>query len=161
MEYIKCPNCGGDTPSILSRCRNCGERIVKSQTALNVVKDSPKDRNGIVTFWLWLCIIVNSLLTIFWFCFLFSSVGLWSATPEPMSIRITTFICSILLTTGYIMLLKWLKSGFFLLLGVGVVESILSGLTLAVIFAKMFPLLILYLVLQCSKNGKSCWELLS
>lgn len=162
MEYIKCPNCGGETPAILTRCRNCGERIVKTQ-----VYQSPKilkDRNGFVTFWLWLGIIVNSLLTIFWFSFLFSSVGLWDATPEPMSSRVITFICSFLLTAGYIMLLLWLKSGFYLLVGVGVVESIcfiLSGMTIKVVLAVLSPLLVLYLILQCSKNGKTCWELLS
>lgn len=161
MEYIKCPNCGGETPSILTRCRNCGERIAKLQ-AYQPPKIL-KDRNGFVTFWLWLGIIVNSLITIFWFGFLFSSVGLWDATPEPMSSRIITFICSILLTAGYIMLLLWLKSGFYLLVGVGVVESIcliLSGMTIEVVLSVLLPLLVLYLILQSSKNGKTCWELL-
>lgn len=37
MEYIRCPKCGGETPSLLSRCRNCGERIIKTQ-----VYQSPK-----------------------------------------------------------------------------------------------------------------------
>ena len=27
MEYIKCPKCGSETPTILSRCRHCGERL--------------------------------------------------------------------------------------------------------------------------------------
>lgn len=161
MEYIKCPNCGGETPSVLSRCRNCGERIAKSQ-----VYSPPKllkDRNAFVTYWLWLGIIVNFILTIFWFSHIFSSVGIWEATPEPLSARIITFICSLLITIGYIMLYCWLKSGFYLLLCLGVVESIcfiLCGMTIKVFFVTLFPLLILFLVLQCKKNGKSCWGLL-
>lgn len=162
MEYIKCPNCGGETPAILTRCRHCGERMTKPQP-YQLPKDL-KDRNGFVTFWLWLGIIVNSLLTIFWFSHIFSSVGLWDATPEPLSSRIITFICSLLLTIGYIMLLCWLRPGFYLLVGVGVVESIcfaLFGMTMKVVLAVLAPLLILYLVLQCTKNGKTYWELLS
>lgn len=161
MEYIKCPNCGGETPAILTRCRHCGERMSKPQQY-----QPPKvlkDRNGFVTFWLWLGIIVNSCLTIFWFSHIFSSVGLWEATPEPLSSRIVTFICSLLLTIGNVMLFLWLKSGYYLLVGVGIVESIcfiLCGMTIKVVLAVLSPLLILYLVLQCTKNGKTCWELL-
>lgn len=161
MEYVKCSLCGKETPRILTRCKHCGERMTKPQPY-----QPPKvlkDRNGFVTFWLWLSIIVNSLLTIFWFSHLFSSVGLWAAPPEPLSSRIITFICSLLLTMGYIMLLCWLKPGFYLLIGVGVAESVyllLYGMTLKVVLGVISPLLVLYLVLQCTKNGKTYWELL-
>lgn len=161
MEYIKCPNCGGETPSILTRCRHCGERMTKLQPYQP--PKALKDRNGFVTVWLWLGIIVNSLLTIFWFIHIFSSVGLWDATPEPISSRIITFICSFFLTIGYILLLCWLKSGFYLLIGVGVFESIyfaLFGMTIKVVLTVLAPLLVLYLVLQCTKNGKTYWALL-
>ncbi len=59
------------------------------------------------------------------------------------------------------MLLNWLKSGFYLLVGVGIAESIcflLCGMTSGVVFAVLCPLVILYFVLQCSKSGKTCWE---
>lgn len=162
MEYVKCPNCGVETPSILSRCKHCGERLTRPQTYQP--HKVLKDRNGFVTFWLWMSIIVNSLLTIFWHIHLFSSTGLWSATPEPLSIRIITFICSLLITIGYVMLLCWLKPGFYLLIGVGLAESICAsfynGMTLNFLLAIIVPLLILYLVLQCTKNGMTYWELL-
>lgn len=161
MEYIKCPNCGDETPAILTRCRHCGERMTKPQPYQPL--KALKDRNGFVTFWLWLGIIVNSLFSIFWFSHIFSSVGLWDATPEPLSSRIITSICSLLLTIGYIMLLCWLRLGFYLLVCVGVFESIcfvLLGMTMKVVLAVLAPLLILYLVLQCTKNGKPYWELL-
>lgn len=161
MEYVKCPSCGCETPAVLSRCKHCGERVNKSPTDF-----SPKilkDRNGFVTFWLWLAIIVSTLITIFWFSHIFSSVGLWDATPEPLSSRIMTFTCSLLITIGYVMLICWLKPGFYLIVGVGVVESIcflLYGMTINVVIGIVVPLLALYLVLQCTKNGKTYWELL-
>ncbi|MDE7135949.1 MAG: hypothetical protein K2N91_04905, partial [Muribaculaceae bacterium] len=161
MENLKCPHCGNETPSALGRCKHCGERLTNPQPY-----HTPKvlkDRNGFVTFWLWLCIIVSFLTTVFWFCHLFSSEGVWTPIPGPLSSRIITFVSSLLLTIGYVMLLCWLKPGFYLLVCVRIVEFIsllLYGMAFKIAIITLAPLLILYLVLQCTKNGKTYWELL-
>ena len=162
MKYLKCPNCERESPAILTICQHCGERIEKPQTVQQ--QKILKDRNIFVTVWLWFGAIVNIGLTIFLFSHIFSSVGLWSATPEPLSYRIIMFIFSLLITVGYIMLICWLKAGFYLLVILGVVESICFALFgVPIVFVLLYviaPLLILYLVLQCTKNGKKYWELL-
>lgn len=162
MEYIKCPKCGGETPAILTICRHCGERIVKPQPYQQ--QKVLKDRHIFVTIWLWFDVIVSLVLTMFFFSHIFSSVGLWHATPEPLLYRIIIFIISLLITVGYIMILCWLKAGFYLLVSIGIIGSFylaLGGVAIEVIlFSNIAPLLILYLVLQCTKNGKKCWELL-
>lgn len=162
MEYIKCPNCGSETPAILSRCRNCGERIPKKSAVEET--SLPKKRNGFISFWLWTCLIVNILFTIGYFALMFSSKGLWSGTPEPFPLRLFWFIASLVIVVGYWLLIAWKKVGFYLLSGTAIVNGIISFCidpSMIVLVSAIAPIFILYLILQISKNGNSYWEVLS
>lgn len=161
MEYVKCSACGKETPAALTRCRHCGERIVKAQSY--VTPKPLKGRNNFITFWLLMGATISFLVSIFTFIHIFSSTGLFLPTPEPLWIKISLFLFCIAHVVGYAMLLCWLKQGFYLLLGLGILEAIpclYSAIYIPIILYILLPLIILYLVLRSSKNGESYWNLM-
>lgn len=164
MEYVKCTSCGKETPRVLTRCKHCGERLPKQQETMNAEVHNVKARAGFTTFYLWLGLVLNSIMGIAYFATIFTRKGLWSAY-DPMYSRIYGFVSSAILFYGYLSLMRWTKSGFYILVlmaGVSQVMNLLGGGSLSVFtFSPFFSALILYAVLQIRKNGKSCWDQLS
>lgn len=121
--------------------------------------DMPRQRNGFVSFWLWLCLVINVLIAIGYFALLFSDRGLFARQPEPTAIRLAWLALSLALVYGYWLLLKWRKLGWTILCGVAVLNTIVNIATTGPAgFLSLLPLLILYLILQIRKNGISCWS---
>jgi len=171
MEYRKCPHCGAQTPAALSRCKTCGHKVTDSVTfdynKGDYVDNNadpvavPRTRNGFVGFWLWFCFICNALLSIAFFALFFSDKGLLSAVPEPIWVRAYMFSMSLLQAISFMMLIRWRKAGFYILVVTGIVNIALSavvGLFLWGILYNVLPLLILYLILRIRSNGVSCWN---
>lgn len=124
-------------------------------------------RNGFISFWLWLCTIANSVMAIIYFLLLFSSRGLFSSTPEPLWLRFTWLISTIVILVGFIMLLSWRKTGFYVLLASQVIGMVIllietelfdSATTLTTIVSTIIGVLILYGVLQLKSDGVSYWD---
>lgn len=120
-------------------------------------------RHGFISFWLYLGLVVNIISVIVYFLLLFSSKGLWTGTPEPTWLRIAWLLQSAALVFGYYLLLKWRKSGFYLIAGMIVAGIIINILTSAISVATFFPIIpcvILYLILQIKKDDTSYWDLM-
>lgn len=118
-------------------------------------------RNKFVSFWLWLGAIINVIFTIVYFLLLFSSKGLWSATPEPTWLRIIWVLQSITLITGYTMLIKWKKFGFYILVAMSILSIILNLFTSEISVATFSPIVsiaLLYFVLQLKKDDIAYWD---
>lgn len=118
-------------------------------------------RNKFVSFWLWLGVIINVFFTIIYFLLLFSSKGLWSATPEPTWLRIIWVLQSVALITGYAMLIRWKKLGFYILFAMSILSIILNLLTSEITIASFSPIVsivLLYCVLQLKKNDVAYWD---
>lgn len=164
MEFVKCPFCGKETPSALSQCKHCGESVTQNNVFESTLDIEAKKRAGFTTFYLWLGLIVNTLMGVAYFATIFTRKGLWTAS-DPMYTRIYGFVSSVILFYGYLSLMRWNKSGFVILMvmaGVNLITNLTSGAPIS--FATFFPCvsaLILFAVLQIRKNGKSCWEQLS
>lgn len=164
MEYVKCPTCDNGTSGVLTRCQHCGERLLKKYDIGDSEVYQIKARAGGTSFYLWLGLVLNSIMGIAYFATIFTRKGLWSAY-DPMYTRIYGFVSSAILFYGYLSLIRWHKSGFYILIlmaGVSQVMNLMAGgtLSLSTLFP-FFSVLILYAVLQIRKNGKSCWEELS
>lgn len=161
MEYVKCPSCGKETPMAFSKCRHCGQKLPTRDEIAEYTVIRGKMRAGFTAFYLWLGIVVNSLLSLAYFATIFTQKGLWSAY-DPMSSRIYGFVASAVLVIGYLALIKWKKIGFYILIIMGVFSLIMNLFAGGqVSFSTFFPIvsmLVLYAVLQIKKNGKSCWE---
>lgn len=162
MEYIRCPKCEGETPTLLSRCRNCGERLPQ-QVVIEEINEL-KVRNGFVSFWLWACLIINMLFTLGYVALLFSSNGLWTGTPEPLSLRLFWILASLVIVAGYWLLISWKKAGFYVLSGTAIINGVAGfclGPSTVTLITSIAPLFVLYLILQIPRKGKSCWGQLS
>lgn len=144
----KCSACGQEMSVYASKCPNCG--------TVPELK-----RNGFVSFWLWFCTVVNSLCFIGYFFLLFSSKGLWGATPEPVWLKLAWIIGSGLNVLGFVVLLKWNKTGFYLLSGICVLNIVMSIIAYGIDFSafqSVIPLVILYAVLNIKKDALTYWE---
>lgn len=164
MEYVKCPSCGNETPGVLTRCKHCGEKLPKRQDTAPSEVYRVKTRSGFTTFYLWLGLVLNSIMGIAYFATIFTRKGLWTAY-DPMYTRIYGFVSSAILFYGYLSLMRWKKSGFYILIamaGVNQIMNLLAGGPVSL--STFFPIvsaIILYAVLQIRKDGKSCWDQLS
>lgn len=163
MEKIKCSECEHENSRLLSFCSNCGARLPLAQPEEMEMDDGVevKQRNGFVSFWLWFCIVINAIVDVMYFFSLFGGRGVMHGY-EPMSDRIINFLLTSLLIVGYIGLLKWKKSGFYLIVGLQIISWIISlsfgSLNGLYLFAPFISIAVLFLILQIKKNGKSCWS---
>ena len=121
-------------------------------------------RNGFISFWLWLCFIVSGLAAIGYLLLMFSSKGLWSATPEPVWLRLVWLFSSIVLLIGYWMLLKWKQNGFIIIMLIQLITIVLNlflsgdvGINIT-FFSPIVGLILLYKILKIKKNGLSYWD---
>lgn len=166
MKYVKCPKCGAKTPEVLSFCKNCNERLPKVNFDSNTSIEPLKQRNGFISFWLWVCLVINVLFTIGYFSLMFSSKGGgWTGTPELFMLRLFWLNASVVVVIGYVMLIKWNKTGCYILAGTSIViNGIVSFFiypSVAVLISAIIPIIVLYYIIQIKKNGESYWDCIS
>ena len=116
-----------------------------------------KERHGCVSVWLWIVIISNLVLGIYY------AIMMFSAYTNTMSLGFGLLsILATLNVLGAILLLRWNKCGFYLF----VVSSILAALVNigvldlrpTVMISGLFAILIWWGILQIKKNGISAWS---
>ena len=110
-------------------------------------------RHTFISFWLWLSVIINGFVTLGYIGW-FAEIGF---TWQPiMWLAGCAFILS-----GYIMLLRWNKMGFYILSGACVFSMVMniliSGFTLS-IFTPIISVAILYFILHIKKDGIDYWN---
>ena len=165
IEMVLCPYCGKETPGNQTICQHCGgEFTFEESDGYSEELEEVKDRNGFVSFYLWLCLIVNSILCFISFLTMFLPYGMYSAF-DPMWLRIAGTILSGCTAVSFWMLLKYKKSGFRLLT-VTAILTFLININVAMVngpkdLAPLILLALVYAVLQIRKDGKSCWSQLS
>ena len=186
MEKVMCYNCGEETPNVLSRCVHCGQPIAKYPTD-NYGGPQPfppaysnhapaqdaatkKQRNGFVSFYLWLNFIgacvdtARSLLS-----FALMLLNPRDVTVEMYSAKILNdgmiLLFAIPIIAGFWLLIRWKKLGYWILTVTLIFAQCLwfalYSDVMVLVFLPGLSLLILFLILQIKKNGKSCWSQLS
>lgn len=159
--------------------------------------NNERQRNGFVTFWLWfgiVCSVISGITGFVSFQSIMSNLGyleyqLNSAGIDTSSVTqigncsgimiCTTVVSAICCIIGYIMLLKWKKAGFWLLVIASIVISCINmyvmGLlseacaeigsfsfssytTTMQVVASVIGWIVLWVILQIKKSGVSCWS---
>lgn len=163
-EMVLCPYCGKETPGNTTICQHCGgEFTLEGTDGSSFYMEGVKDRNGFVGFYLWLGFILNTLMGLAYFATLFTRVGMMSAY-EPMWSRFLGTLISCCTATGFWLLLKYKKVGFFLILGTATLTILVNLGSVGATGASFAPLVllgVLFAVLQIKKDGESCWSQLS
>lgn len=135
---------------------------------LNHVNIQPQ-RNGFITFWMWLSIIFCLFSLSSCVLELISEKGIWTRYPDEDVFNYISIICNIVAIISYVLLLKWRKIGYFLLLIAAILIIIVGTATHKInrseteLIATCLPLLsvlVLSLLFFINKNGKSVWILL-
>lgn len=137
----------------------------------NSVATSSKKRNGFVTFWLWLGIIANVISPIYT---TITYMGIVQYVDEyyVYGLIAVAIISAVLLVSGYALLLRWRRKGFWLITWTAIIVAginiiLMHGISVPVIslittgFSAVFAVIILKLILMLRKDGISCWSLLS
>ncbi len=137
----------------------------------NSVATTSKKRNGFVTFWLWLGIIANVISPIYT---TITYMGIVQYVDEyyVYGLIAVAIISAVLLVSGYALLLRWRRKGFWLITWTAIIVTginiiLMHGISVPVIslittgFSAVFAVIILRLVLMLRKDGISCWSLLS
>lgn len=119
-----------------------------------------KQRHGCVTFWLWLVVLVNLGIALYY------SVLMFDVYTSEMSLGFGLLgILGIVNVLSAILLLRWNKLGFYMLLVSSIiglnVYIVLLGLLSATVLSSLFAVLIWWAILQIRKNGISAWKLMN
>ena len=110
-------------------------------------------RHPFISFWFWLSVIINGFVTLGYIGW-YAEIGF---TWQPiMWLAGCAFILS-----GYIMILRWDKTGFYILslacVFSMVMNILISGFTLS-IFTPIISVAILYFILHIKKDGIDYWN---
>ena len=168
QEKTFCVQCGSETTGI-QMCNRCGTAAASGANA----GSSGKKRHGFTTFWLLLSVIGHALSAL---VFLAAAVELFEAGFDTFGSYFMFFtLTSIGAIVGCAFLLRWKKSGFWVVVGMSAASFILSaatGIGSALAFDEMVQddavafgfvsgiigIAILWGVLHIRKNGKTAWE---
>ena len=118
-----------------------------------------KERHGCVNAWLWIVIISNLGLGIYYATMMFS------AYTNTMSLGFGLLsILATLNVLGAILLMRWNKYGFYLFVVSSVLAALVNigvlSLEPVVLLSGLFAILIWWGILQIKKDGVSAWSLL-
>ena len=118
-----------------------------------------KERHGCVNAWLWIVIISNLGLDIYYATMMFS------AYTNTMSLGFGLLsILATLNVLGAILLMRWNKCGFYLFVVSSVLAALVNigvlSLEPVVLLSGLFAILIWWGILQIKKDGISAWSLL-
>lgn len=121
------------------------------------MENNLKQRNGCITAWLWVAIIANIGMAIFY------AVSMFSAYSTEMALGFG--ICAILgiiNVLGAILLMRWNKTGFYLFLVSSLICAVVNVFVLkmspATAISSVFAIVIWWAILQAKKDGVSAWS---
>lgn len=116
-----------------------------------------KQRNGCISVWLWVALLVNIGMIIFYVVSMFDSL--------PSEYILGCGLCSILglvNVLGVILLFRWNKSGFYLLVVSSVMAIIVNisllRLPIGTMLGSLLAVVVWWAILQIKRDGVSAWS---
>lgn len=117
-----------------------------------------KERHGCVSAWLWMVIVVNLCFCVYYFMTMLDSESSQSLGYGFLS------SLSVFLILGAILLMRWSKCGFYLMVGTSLLILIVNHFLLEIEVGYSIPgilgILFWWVILQIRKNGVSAWKLM-
>ena len=117
-----------------------------------------KERHGCVSAWLWMVIVVNLCFCVYYFMTMLDSESSQSLGYGFLS------SLSVFLVLGAILLMRWSRCGFYLMVGTSLLTLIVNHFLLEIEVGYSIPgilgILFLWVILQIRKNGVSAWKLM-
>lgn len=121
------------------------------------MENNLKQRNGCITAWLWVAILLNIGMAIFY------AVSMFSAYSTEMALGFG--ICSIfgmINVLGATLLMRWNKTGFYLFLVSSLISAVVNVFVLKMspvtAISSVFAIVIWWTILQAKKDGVSAWS---
>lgn len=116
-----------------------------------------RERNGCISFWLWIAIIANIALSIFY------AVSMFNVGTGEMALGFG--LCSIFGVVNVlsaILLLRWNKVGFYIMVVSSIMAIIINIFVLKMepvtMVGSLFAIIIWWAILQMKKDGVSAWS---
>lgn len=117
-----------------------------------------KERHGCVSAWLWMVIVVNLCFCVYYFMTMLDSESSQSLGYGFLS------SLSVFLILGAILLMRWSRCGFYLMVGTSLLTLIVNYFLLEIKVGYSIPgilgILFWWVILQIRKNGVSAWKLM-
>lgn len=117
-----------------------------------------KERHGCVSAWLWMAIVVNLCFCVYYFMTMLDSESSQSLGYGFLS------SLSVFLILGAILLMRWSRCGFYLMVGTSLLTLIVNHFLLEIEVGYSIPgilgILFWWVILQIRKNGVSAWKLM-
>jgi len=116
-----------------------------------------KQRNGCITAWLWLAILINLGMTVYY------ALSMFGAYSTEMALGLgTCSIFGLVNVLGAILLMRWNKTGFYLFLVSSIICAVVNLAVLklqpATAVSSLVAIIIWWAVLQAKKDGVSAWS---
>lgn len=116
-----------------------------------------KQRNGCISFWLWLAIIINMAMVVYY------ALSMFSADSSEIALGIG--LCSIFGVVNVlsaILLLRWNKIGFYMMVVSSIMAIVVNICVLKrepmAMVGSLSAIVIWWAILQMKKNGVSAWS---
>lgn len=161
MKYCINDACKAELDDYQVRCPNCG-RLQRKPGFAKPIQDEPieqkiiVERNGFITFWLWLVLVGNIISSIIDFF----PKTMWGRNyPDDLVVYSVILGCfGVINIIGVVLLLSWKKIGFTIFAVSTTIGSILSSLVMSTIPFGVVGIVVLWFILTIKKNGISYWE---
>lgn len=155
--------CKAELEDYVERCPNCGRLQKQFNFDKHVNEQEPPieaihERNGFITFWLWVLIVGNVLMAII----SFFPKTMWGKNYPDDSVipSIVSGLFCIINVTGAFMLLSWKKRGFYLIALSAVIGGVFSFITVKSLPVGLVGLAILWSILNIKRNGIPYWDVM-
>lgn len=116
-----------------------------------------KQRNGCITAWLWVAILANIGMAIFYAVTMFDEPSAITALGTGLC-----SICGVVNVLGAILLMRWNKTGFYLFLVASLIATIVNISMLSLpgvtVISSLVSIVIWWAILQAKRNGVSAWS---
>lgn len=125
----------------------------------NSSHDESKKRNGCITVWLWVAVLMNAAFAVFYVTKMFETSI--SANALGFGFMSVFGIANIL---GAVLLMRWNKIGFYIFLISNIVAVLISvavlNLSAVDSISLLFAIIIWFAILQIRRDGQSAWSLM-